>query len=113
MTELNIFIGERIATLRKEQHMAQEQLAEKLDISIKHCSAVERGVSSLSIEKYIELCNLLNTSLDYIIRGYSDNILNRMPPSLIETYANADENELKVLNEYYEMYLKIRSQNDK
>lgn len=93
--------------------MTQEQLAEELDISVKHCSAVERGVSSLSTEKYIELCDLLDTSLDYIIRGYSDNILNRMPPSLIEIYANADENELKVLNEYYEMYLKIRSQNDK
>lgn len=113
MAELNTFIGERIAKLRKEHHMTQEQLAEELDISVKHCSAVERGVSSLSTEKYIELCDLLDTSLDYIIRGYSDNILNRMPPSLIETYANADENELKVLNEYYEMYLKIRSQNDK
>lgn len=31
MAELNTFIGERIAKLRKEHHMTQEQLAEELD----------------------------------------------------------------------------------
>ena len=110
MSKSITFVGERITQLRKEHHLSQEQLAEKLDISVKHCSAVERGVSSLSIEKYVELCDLLNTSLDYIIRGYSSDVLSKMPPSLIETYSKANEKELKILKEYHELYLKIRSQ---
>ena len=48
--DLNTSIGSRIAKLHKEQSMTQKQFAEKLDISIKHCSSVERGLSSLSLE---------------------------------------------------------------
>lgn len=48
-------MGARIAALRKENAITQEKLAEILDISVKHCSEVERGVSSLSLEKLIYL----------------------------------------------------------
>ena len=41
MENLNKLIGERIAKLRKENHMTQAMLAEKLNISVRHCSAIE------------------------------------------------------------------------
>lgn len=69
MEDLNRNMGRRIAELRKEHHMTQAELAEALDISIKHCSSVERGLSRLSIEKLVEAADLLHTSLDYIVRG--------------------------------------------
>lgn len=69
MKDLSQSIGERIAELRKEQHMTQAELAEYLDISVKHCSSVERGLSRLSLEKMIEVADLFHTSLDYLICG--------------------------------------------
>lgn len=108
MNDLNIEIGKRIAQLRREHHLTQEQLAEMLDISVKHCSAVERGISSLSTEKYISLCNIFNTSLDYLIRGYPFDYSCQIPPFLNELFCNADEKELKLLKEYCALYTKIR-----
>ena len=73
---LSVSIGSRIAKLRKDYNMTQEQLAEKLDISIKHCSSVERGLSCLSLEKLIEVSILFDVSLDYLVKGNdTDNIL--------------------------------------
>ena len=66
MLELHKRIGKKIATLRKENSMTQEQLAEKLSITVKHCSSVERGLSSLSLEKLIYVADLFDVSLDYL-----------------------------------------------
>lgn len=62
-------IGKNIAALRHSQKMTQEQLANLLHISVKHCSAVERGKSCLSLEKMVTLCHIFHVSLDYLIEG--------------------------------------------
>jgi len=60
MENLNKLIGERIAKLRKENHMTQAMLAEKLNISVRHCSAIECGNARLSIEKLIEVADSMS-----------------------------------------------------
>lgn len=112
MNNLNEEIGKRISQLRKEHHLTQEQLAERLDISIKHCSCVERGMASLSLERLIDLCDVLDTSLDYLIRGYSEDGNSKIPPSLIETFSCSNERELSLLKEYWNLYLKIKSNHE-
>lgn len=113
--ELNISIGERIAKLRKEQSLTQEQFAEKLDISIKHCSSVERGISCLSIEKLIDISNLFDVSLDYLIKGTSpltcvQNYTSYdFPPSILSIIASKDKYEIDLFLEYLRFYPKIRN----
>ncbi len=41
--------GKRIAELRKEKGLTQEQLAEKLNISTSNLGKLERGLQSFSI----------------------------------------------------------------
>lgn len=108
MLTLNEEIGTRIVQLRKEHHMTQEQLAEALDISIKHCSCVERGVSSLSLERFIDLCDILDTNLDYLIRGKKDTALEQMPSALRDTFENAEEEEVALLREMIILFSKIK-----
>lgn len=62
-------IGLRLKEMRKENRMTQEQLADKLNISIKHYSEVERGVTGLSVENIIKVSNILHVSTDYILKG--------------------------------------------
>lgn len=62
-------MGRRIKQRRKELKMTQEELAERLGISVKHMSEAERGLSGLSIENLIRLSELFGVSLDYLIRG--------------------------------------------
>ena len=69
MENLNKSIGSRISQLRRKQGLTQEKFAEEIDISIKHISAVERGTSSLSLEKLIEAGKHLDCTMDYLILG--------------------------------------------
>lgn len=113
--DLNTSIGSRIAKLRKEQGMTQEQFAEKLDISIKHCSSVERGLSSLSLEKLIDVSNLFDVSLDYLIKGNSasndsiKHIWASLPQSITSVMISKNEDEIQLLQEYLHMYAKLRN----
>lgn len=113
--ELNTSIGSRIAKLRKEHNMTQEHLAEKLDISIKHCSAVERGLSSLSLEKLVDVSILFDVSLDYLVKGnsVSDSSLKHfwanLPQSITSVLTSNDETEIDLLLEYLHLYAKIRN----
>ena len=112
--DLNTSIGLKIAKLRKEHSMTQEQLAEKLDISIKHCSSVERGWSSLSLEKLIDVSNLFDVSLDYLIKGNSasndsiKHIWANLPQSITAIMTSENEEEIQLLTEYLQLYSKLR-----
>ena len=107
-------IGKNIADLRKSAGMTQEQLAEKLDISIKHCSSVERGWSSLSLEKLIDVSNLFDVSLDYLIKGNSasndsiKHIWANLPQSITAIMTSENEEEIQLLTEYLQLYSKLR-----
>ena len=75
-------IGKRIAALRKRRKMTQEQLAKILQVSVKHCSSVERGHSCFSLEKLIILSDIFDVSLDYLI-GNSENTGERSVPQFV------------------------------
>lgn len=66
-----IDFGKRLKKERKLRKLTQEQMAEKLDISLKHYGAVERGLTGLSTENLIHLSNILGLSLDYLLKGES------------------------------------------
>lgn len=112
--KFNAIIGSRIAKLRKEHNMTQEQLAERLDISIKHCSAVERGLSSLSLEKLVEVSMLFDVSLDSLVKDNSESDISiqsiwaNLPQSITSVLISNDETEINLLMEYFRLYAKIR-----
>ncbi len=110
MLELYKRIGKKIATLRKENSMTQEQLAEKLSITVKHCSSVERGLSSLSLEKLIYVADLFDVSLDYLVRDFSDEEQEYIPQICLELFKDADNKERLLLKEYLSLYQKIKDQ---
>lgn len=62
--------GKRIAALRKEKGMTQEQLAEKLNISYSMMAKIEIGNKGISIDLLIELTVFFDVSMEYIILGY-------------------------------------------
>ena len=66
-------IGKFIAKLRKEKNMTQEQLAEKMGVSINAVSKWERGISFPDVSLYKKLCNELNISIEELINGEKDN----------------------------------------
>ena len=109
MENLYAQIGQRIVQIRRSNNLTQYQLAEMLDISVKHCSAIERGKSSLSLEKMIDVCDHFGVDLDYLIRGIkkSDTILSCIPHTVVEIMTSDDEKRKQLFIEYIEMFNSI------
>jgi transcriptional regulator with XRE-family HTH domain len=51
--------GKNLKLYRKEKKLSQEQLSEKAGISVKHLSAIERGLTFVSAELLEKLSNSL------------------------------------------------------
>ncbi len=66
-------IGKRIKQARLKKGFTQEQIAEKLDVSIAFLSRVERGNSHINLRRLDEICNILDVSLGSILEGSSEN----------------------------------------
>ena len=109
MDDLNQSIGKRISLLRKSHGMTQERLAEELDVTIKHISAVERGVSSLSLEKMVEVKQILDCTLDYLITGKDYGcLLTKLPASILDILNSNNDEEISLLLMDLNLYSKLR-----
>ena len=64
--------GKFIAKLRKEKNMTQEQLAEKMNVSINAVSKWERGLSFPDVSILKKLCKELGISVEELINGKED-----------------------------------------
>ncbi|MDE6845493.1 MAG: helix-turn-helix transcriptional regulator [Lachnospiraceae bacterium] len=81
--------------------MTQEQIAEKLNVSVKHYGEVERGNAGLSIENLILVSNILGIDLNYLIRG-EDSIEN-IPSRMKEIYLNSPPDRRQRIMELLEI----------
>ena len=99
-------LGLRIKALRKSFDYTQEELAEKLNISIKHYSSVERGLSGLSISNLILLCEILGTDLNFLVLGKKETDQD-IPDRLKEIYLKCPEGKRKYLIKLWEDAIRI------
>ena len=68
-------IGRRIANARKASQMTQAELSEKIDISEKYLSRIERGKQLPSIVIVAKICEVLHISADHLL--VQSNIYNK------------------------------------
>ncbi|MBQ3355517.1 MAG: helix-turn-helix transcriptional regulator [Oscillospiraceae bacterium] len=62
-------IGQRIRARRKALGLSQEQLAERINISLTHMSHIETGNTKLSLPVLVALADALRTGTDALIYG--------------------------------------------
>ena len=62
-------IGERLKKTRLEKNMTQENLAEKIDVSVAFLSRIERGLSHINLKRLNQICEILGVSEGYILNG--------------------------------------------
>ncbi len=61
-------MGDRLREARKRLALTQEQLSEKLDVSLAYISEIERGLKMPSMSLFIRLVEVLDVSADYLVR---------------------------------------------
>jgi len=65
--------GQKITDLRKKNNITQEQLADLVNVSRQSVSKWESDLAYPETEKFISLSRIFNCSVDYLLRGDSDN----------------------------------------
>ena len=63
-------IGKRIKATRLSRGITQEQLAEKVNLSLTSISRLENGKAMVSIEKLFNIATALNTDLAILLCDY-------------------------------------------
>ncbi|KRN97798.1 hypothetical protein IV54_GL001098 [Levilactobacillus paucivorans] len=67
------FFGERLKAVRKHKRLTQLELSQRLEVSKGTISAYEQGLSYPSIETLTKICDVLDTSSDYLL-GRTDDL---------------------------------------
>jgi len=80
--EVKILFGLNLKRFRKEKCLSQERLSEKVDISVKHLSKIERGLTFVSADLLEKLSNCLEVSIARLFcttneNIYDDNVLKK------------------------------------
>ena len=65
-------IGSRLKQARLNAGLKQQEIAEKMNLSVAFISRVERGTSHINLKRLSEFCSILNISEGYILNGVSD-----------------------------------------
>ena len=79
--DIKAVFGENLKFYRKEKHLSQEQLSEKVDISVKHLSSIERGLTFVSADLMEKLAYSVDVPVFYFFVNkrvffYNDVMLN-------------------------------------
>ena len=87
-------IGNRISVERRRNNITQEQLAEKMNVSIQMISNLERGNKAIKINNLVNLSQILGVSTDYILTG--NKILNEKS-ALLDKLSNLSSDDYLII----------------
>lgn len=95
--------GNRIRECRQMKHLTQEQAAEALSVSIKHYSEIERGITGLSFDMFIRLCELYSVSADFLLFGKQEDLSPQLLSKLNNCPAKKKNQILSIIQSILEL----------
>lgn len=90
-------IGSRIKQARLAKNMTQEELADKIDISVAFLSRVERGNSHINLKRLNQLCGLLDVSEGYLLNGASSSSENYLDKEFTDLIKSVSPDKQKLI----------------
>lgn len=91
-------IGRKIQQARKEKGYTQEYVAEKIEKSVDILRSIENGRSVGSVETLLNICNLLEITLDYIFSDLLEKKEEILDKELYENFRELDLKEKELIN---------------
>lgn len=112
---LRINIGKKIKLARTNASYTQEQLAEKLSLSPRYISQLERGIAFGSATTITNLCKALNINSDFL---FNDLIKNEKPllneigdDKFLENYLKLNDYNKTIINSIANELVRIQNNN--
>lgn len=97
-------LGARVKARREKSRMSQAELASAADLSTQHISNIENAKTKVSLEKIVDIANILDCSVDELL---CDSVVKAKViyvnevAGLIETFSDA---EMRALPEFLRSY---------
>ncbi|MBQ3415442.1 MAG: helix-turn-helix transcriptional regulator [Clostridia bacterium] len=108
-------IGKKIKLARTKTNYTQEKLAEKLSLSTRYISQLERGLAFGSASTIVNLCKTLNISSDFLfddlIKCRSPLLSEMVDSQFLENYLNLNTYNKTIINELTITLLKLQEKN--
>jgi transcriptional regulator with XRE-family HTH domain len=98
-------LGKRIKIVRQMRGLTQEELAEKVGLSPKYISGIERGVENPALDNLIRLAKVLGTEpYDLFLFGASEDTDKVLRKAVTKMVDEANQNQLQL---YFDVMRKI------
>lgn len=116
-SELRKSIGKKIKLARSKANYTQEELAEKLSLSTRYVSQLERGIAFGSASTITSVCKALNISSDFLfndlIKGSETGTLSDLvSQSFLENYLKLNNYNKIVVNALTSELVKLQRATD-
>lgn len=74
--DIKLIFGKNLKIYRKTKKFSQEELAEKVNISVKHLSSIERGLTFVSADLLEKLSTSVDVPIFYFFVNENENFSN-------------------------------------
>ena len=105
-------IGKKIKLARSKTNYTQETLAEKLSLSPRYISQLERGVAFGSATTIVNLCQALNINSDFlfndIIECNSSSLNDFVDNSFLENYLQLNDYNKEIIDTMVKQLIKLQ-----
>ena len=98
-------IGGRIKQRRRAAGMTQEQLAERLFVTVGYVSQLERGISKTNLDMLSKICTILDCDMAYLVTGASTGRQDYLSMELANKYARLDQKHRRMLLDIIDVIL--------
>lgn len=105
--EVKFFIGNRMASVRNEKNLTQEDLAEKTGMNAKTISVLETVPKDLKVSSLFAISNALEVTADYLLTGriLHESLINLRSDKLNSRIANLSPEQYAILESIIDLYL--------
>lgn len=98
-------IGKNIRKHRNRLGLTQEILAEKINVSIPHISRMENGSAKPSLQTLVDICNVLDVSIDNLMQDSIPTAKPGVSSRLDEILAGCSAEEIDMIADVAEAIL--------
>lgn len=90
-------IGQQIRKIRRAHGLSQEELAEKVNISIPHMSHIETGNTKLSLPVFVDIANALEVRTDDLLDNPTESTISSSLDEIAAVLERCNARESKVI----------------
>lgn len=102
--EYKTAMGRRIQQARKAARITQMKFAEEIDVSTQYISDLERGIVGCSVPTLLKICDVLDVSADFLLRGQRAE--SQKPSTASEEFSTLSPQEQELVKEGFALLKK-------